>query len=44
VAYHGAPRFNGDPDVAIRPDAQQAGRMPDVLGRFGFPAQEVDAG
>lgn len=41
VAFHGAPRFTGDLDILLRPDAEQVGRMLAALGEFGFPAGEI---
>jgi len=44
VGYHGAPRFTGDLDILVHPDAQQVGRMLGAIGRFGFPAEGLTAG
>lgn len=41
VGHHGAPRFTGDLDILIRPDARHVERMLRALTQFGFPAQEA---
>ena len=41
VAFHGAPRFTGDLDILIRPDAEQLDRMLGALREFGFPTHDV---
>src|SRR5882672_8634445 len=41
VAFHGAPRFTGDLDILIRPDAEQLERMLGALREFGFPTHEI---
>jgi hypothetical protein len=38
VAYHGAPRFTGDLDILVRPDAQQVERMLAAIGQFATRA------
>jgi len=43
VAFHGAPRFTGDLDILIRPDAEQLDRMLGALREFGFPTDDVTA-
>jgi hypothetical protein len=43
VGYHGAPRFTGDLDILVRPDAQQIERMLEAVRQFGFPAQDLTA-
>ena len=43
VGYHGAPRFTGDLDILVHPDAQQIGKMLEALAQFGFPAGDVAA-
>ena len=43
VGYHGAPRFTGDLDILVHPDAQQIGKMLEALAQFGFPARDVAA-
>jgi len=37
LAFHGAPRASGDIDLFVRPSAVNAGRVFDVLARFGAP-------
>src|SRR5436305_13053447 len=41
VAFHGAPRFTGDLDILIEPDAEQLDRTLAALREFGFPTHEV---
>lgn len=36
LAFHGAPRFTGDLDVYVRPDAENARRILAALEAFGF--------
>lgn len=36
LAHHGAPRFTGDMDLLVRPDAENATRVMDALTEFGF--------
>ena len=36
LSYHGAPRYTGDLDILIQPDAQNAERILDALSEFGF--------
>jgi len=36
LAFHGAPRFTGDLDVLVRPDAANAERVMAALAEFGF--------
>ena len=36
LAFHGAPRYTGDIDIIVRPDAGNAQRILDALGEFGF--------
>ena len=36
LAFHGRPRYTGDLDVLIRPTADNARRLLDVLTQFGF--------
>jgi hypothetical protein len=43
VAFHGAPRFTGDLDIFVRPNAEHANRLLGALHEFGFPAHEVTA-
>jgi Nucleotidyl transferase of unknown function (DUF2204) len=41
LAFHGAPRASGDIDLFVRPSAVNAGRLFDVLVRFGAPAHSA---
>ena len=41
VAFHGAPRFTGDMDVLVRPDAEHVQRTLSALDRFGFSGKSV---
>lgn len=36
LAFHGAPRFTGDLDILVRPDAANAHRILTALEAFGF--------
>jgi hypothetical protein len=36
LAFHGAPRYTGDLDILVRPDAGNARRILDALEEFGF--------
>jgi hypothetical protein len=36
VAFHGFPRYTGDLDLLVRPTAENAQRVLDVLSQFGF--------
>ena len=36
LAFHGAPRFTGDIDLFVKPDAQNAKRILSALDEFGF--------
>ena len=36
LAFHGAPRFTGDLDILVHPDAVNAQRILTVLEAFGF--------
>jgi hypothetical protein len=36
LAYHGAPRYTGDLDLFVRPDAENAARVLSALDDFGF--------
>jgi hypothetical protein len=40
VAFHGYPRFTGDMDFFVRPSAENAARLLDVLRSFGFDRPE----
>jgi hypothetical protein len=37
------PRFSGDLDILVHPDAQQIGKMLQAFTQFGFPAQDLAA-
>jgi hypothetical protein len=41
LAFHGAPRFTGDLDLLVRPDAVQVKAMLDAVNEFGFSGSEV---
>ena len=36
LAFHGAPRYTGDIDIRIRPNAENARRVLSALDEFGF--------
>lgn len=36
LAFHGAPRFTGDMDIFVKPDAENARRIISALNDFGF--------
>jgi len=36
LAFHGAPRYTGDIDIFVRPDAENASRVLAALEAFGF--------
>jgi hypothetical protein len=36
LAYHGAPRYTGDIDLFVKPDAENASRILIALREFGF--------
>ena len=36
LAYHGAPRYTGDLDILVQPNRQNAARILQALGAFGF--------
>ncbi len=38
LAFHGAPRFTGDLDIFVKPDASNAQRILAALKAFGFAA------
>jgi hypothetical protein len=44
LAFHGAPRFTGDIDILVRPDAANARRVIAALDEFGFGAAGLTAG
>lgn len=41
LAFHGAPRFTGDLDLYVRPDAANARRILAALDEFGFGSLEL---
>jgi hypothetical protein len=41
VAFYGAPRFTGDIDILVKPDAQNAQRIISALSDFGFQSSEL---
>jgi len=43
LAFHGAPRFTGDIDLYVRPDAENAGRVMAALVDFGFGSLDISA-
>ena len=43
LAFHGAPRFTGDLDILLRPDAANAQRILPALGAFGFASVGLTA-
>lgn len=43
VAFHGHPRFTGDIDFLVAPHPANAGRLVDVLRRFGFGSLDLSA-
>jgi hypothetical protein len=36
LAFHGAPRYTGDIDLFVKPDAENAARILTALNEFGF--------
>jgi len=42
LAFHGAPRYTGDLDMLVRPEAENARRILAALDDFGFGSLEVD--
>ena len=36
LAYHGVPRYTGDMDILVRPGPENAHRILNALGEFGF--------
>ncbi len=36
LAFHGAPRYTGDIDIFVKPDAENAIRILNALNEFGF--------
>jgi hypothetical protein len=41
VAFHGAPRFTGDIDLLVKPDAANARRIISALADFGFQSSDL---
>ena len=41
LAFHGAPRFTGDIDIFIKPDAENSQRVIDALADFGFKSLDL---
>jgi hypothetical protein len=41
LAFHGAPRYTGDMDVYVQPDATNAQRVITALAEFGFGSLEL---
>jgi hypothetical protein len=44
VAFHGFPRFTGDIDFFVRPSADNAARLLEVLAAFGFAGLGLEVG
>jgi hypothetical protein len=42
LAFHGAPRFTGDIDLLVKPDAENARRILAALNDFGFGALNLN--
>ena len=43
VGAHGHPRYTGDLDVWVRPDAENSGRVVEALNEFGFASFNLPA-
>ncbi len=43
VAFHGAPRFTGDLDILVRPEAENVRLLLTAVQEFGFPSGEISA-
>jgi hypothetical protein len=43
LAFHGAPRFTGDLDLLVKPDADNARRILAALAEFGFASMGLTA-
>jgi hypothetical protein len=43
LAYHGAPRYTGDLDLLVRPEADNADRIVAALAQFGFGTLDLSA-
>ena len=44
LAFHGAPRFTGDLDIFVKPDAANAQRILTALEAFGFTSPDLTTG
>lgn len=44
LAFHGAPRYTGDIDIFVRPEAANAQRILAALDEFGFGSVNLTAG
>ena len=44
VAFHGAPRFTGDIDLLVRPEAEHVACLLNAIQEFGFPVAEISPG
>ncbi len=44
LAYHGSPRYTGDLDLYVRPDAENASRILAALEEFGFGSVGLSEG
>ena len=43
LAFHGAPRYTGDIDILVRPEAANAARVIEALADFGFRFSNLSA-
>ena len=43
LAFHGAPRYTGDIDLLVNPDASNAQRIMSALDKFGFGSVGLEA-
>ncbi len=43
LAFHGAPRYTGDIDLLVNPDASNAQRIMSALDKFGFGSAGLEA-
>lgn len=41
LAFHGAPRFTGDPDIFVRPTEENGRRLLGAIADFGCPTAPV---
>lgn len=44
LAFHGVPRYTGDIDIFVRPDAENGKRLLDALTAFGFEPGDLKPG